>query len=50
MVNGGKSEGKLFVALFPSYLFSNSIIACQRNIYADELPHKFAARVSVIGG
>jgi hypothetical protein len=46
MVNGGKSEGKLFVALFPLHLFSNSIIACQHNIYADESPHEFTARVS----
>ena len=28
MVNGGKGEGKLLVALFPLHLFPNRIVAC----------------------
>jgi hypothetical protein len=45
MVDGGKGEGKLLVALFPLHLFSNTIIARQRSIDADKSPRKFAVCV-----
>jgi len=45
MVNRGKGEGKLFFALFPSHLFSNTIVACQLDIHADKSPREFTVCV-----
>jgi hypothetical protein len=45
MVNRGKGEGKLLVALFPLHLLSNTIVAFHLNIHADKSFRKFAIRV-----
>jgi len=45
MVSRGKGEGKLFVTLFPSHLFSTTIFACQLDIHADKYSREFAGYV-----
>jgi hypothetical protein len=49
MVGGGKSQGELFFAMLPLHLFTNLVVACQYDIDAYELSHKFFSCVGCDG-
>jgi hypothetical protein len=45
MIHQCKDEGKVLVALFPSYHVSGTIVTHQLNIEADKSSHKFSSHV-----